>query len=56
MNSSLQLTWLLGDYEVQVLARHTEQGISGSESMATSSHCPPSSGSYNQIALVSDFD
>jgi hypothetical protein len=56
MNSSLQLIWLLGDDEVQVLAQHPEQGISGSESIATSSRSPPSSGSYNQIALVSDFD
>jgi len=37
MNSSLQLIWLLGDDEVQVLAQHPEQGISGSESIATSS-------------------
>jgi hypothetical protein len=41
MNSSLQLIWLLGDDEVQVLAQHPEQGISGSESIATSSAVRP---------------
>jgi hypothetical protein len=45
MNSSLQLIWLLGDDEVQVLAQHPKQGISGSASIATSSRSPPSSGS-----------